>query len=183
MKKMKIRKTVLASMFLGIGMILPFFTGQIQQIGSMLLPMHIPVFLCSFICGWEYGVLIGVILPILRSLLFTMPHMYPNAVSMSFELAAYGFTAGYLYKHSLKKSVGTVYASLIAAMFAGRAVWAVVQTVILGIGGFTFEAFIAGGFLNAVPGIILQLILIPAIMAALKKKRLVPLEIERECDV
>ncbi len=36
-------------MFVAIGIVLPFFTGQIQLIGNMLLPMHIPVMLCGLI--------------------------------------------------------------------------------------------------------------------------------------
>ena len=43
--------------------------------------------------------------------------------------------------------------------------------VLLGFGGkaFTAQAFLAGALLNAVPGIIVQLVLIPAVMAALQK--------------
>lgn len=51
----------LAAMFLALGLVLPFATAQIQQIGNMLLPMHIPVLLCGLICGWQYGGLVGFI--------------------------------------------------------------------------------------------------------------------------
>ena len=50
-----LRNLLLAAMFLAIGLVLPFFTGQIKEIGNMLLPMHLPVFLCALICGWQYG--------------------------------------------------------------------------------------------------------------------------------
>ena len=63
----------LAAMFMGIGLVLPFLTGQIPQIGNMLLPMHIPVLLCGLICGWQYGLTVGLILPLLRYALFGMP--------------------------------------------------------------------------------------------------------------
>lgn len=68
--KNQIYDLVLAAMFLAIGIVLPFFTGQIPQIGSMLLPMHLPVFICGLICGWQYGLIIGFILPLLRMTLF-----------------------------------------------------------------------------------------------------------------
>ena len=87
MKNNTLKKTILAAMFLGLGLVLPFLTGQIKEIGNMLLPMHIPVLLCGLICGWQYGIAVGFIMPILRSFLFSMPHMFPNAVSMAFELA------------------------------------------------------------------------------------------------
>lgn len=85
---------VLAAMFLAIGIVLPFFTGQIPQIGRMLLPMHLPVLLCGLICGWQYGGAVGFVLPILRYALFGMPPM-PNGLAMAFELAAYGIIVGW----------------------------------------------------------------------------------------
>ena len=45
------RKLTLSAMFMAIAFVLPFLTGQIPQIGSMLCPMHIPVLLCGFFCG------------------------------------------------------------------------------------------------------------------------------------
>ena len=167
---------ITSAMFLAIGIILPFFTGQIQQIGNMLLPMHIPVFLCGLICGWQYGLVIGFILPLMRSFLFGMPFLYPNAISMAFELATYGFLSGLLFSKARWKCVRSLYRSLIIAMLGGRLVWGIVQVFLLGLGknGFTLYAFLAGAFLNAIPGILLQLILIPAIMLALHKTHMMP---------
>ena len=169
----KIRKLVLSDLFLSFGIILPFFTGQIPQIGSMLLPMHIPVFLCGLICGWKYGLLIGLLLPITRSLLFTMPSLL-TAISMSFELATYGCVVGYMFEHSKCQCTKILYCSLIISMILGRIVWCIVQIFILGMNGqtFTFTMFISASLLNAIPGIILQLILIPIIMVALNKSKL-----------
>ena len=65
-KKKPIINLTLSAMFLAVGLVLPFFTGQIPQIGNMLLPMHIPVLLCGLICGWQYGLAVGFILPPLR---------------------------------------------------------------------------------------------------------------------
>ncbi|MBE6821093.1 MAG: ECF transporter S component [Ruminococcaceae bacterium] len=170
MKNKKLVNLILAALFLGIGLVLPFVTGQIQKIGNMLLPMHIPVLLCGFICGPQYGILVGFILPLMRSAIFGMPVMYPNAVSMAFELAAYGFISGFLFGKINGRGIFPVYGSLLGAMLGGRIIWGIAQTFLLGIGGFTFKMFIAGAFVNAVPGIILQLILIPAVMLVLNKK-------------
>ena len=170
-------KIVLSAMFLALGIVLPFFTGQIPQIGRMLLPMHIPVFLCGLICGWKYGMTVGFIMPIMRSMLFTMPPMFPTAVAMAFELATYGFIAGILYENSRWHCIKSLYRCMFAAMIGGRAVWGLVMLVLLGIGenGFTFAAFFSGAFMNAIPGIVLQLIFIPSFMLALDKTHLVPL--------
>lgn len=176
MKKENIYNLALAAMFLAIGLILPFFTGQIKQIGNMLLPMHIPVFLCGLICGWKYGLVVGCIMPLLRSTLFGMPVMFPSAVAMAFELMAYGFVIGFLYEKSRWHCIKALYRCMIAAMISGRIVWGLVMIVLLGFGstGFTFQAFLGGALLNAVPGIIIQLIIIPAIMLALKRTGLMP---------
>ncbi len=174
--KDSIKKLTLSAMFLAIGMVLPLFTGQIPQVGNMLLPMHLPVFLCGLICGWQYGAVVGVVLPLLRSMTFGMPPLFPTALAMAFELMTYGLTAGFLYERSRWQCVVALYRSILAAMIAGRVVWGVVQMILLGMGGntFTWKAFMAGAFLNAVPGIVLQLILIPAIMVALNRTGLVP---------
>ena len=40
-------------------------------------------------------------------------------------------------------------------------------------GAFTFAAFISGALLNAIPGIVVQLILVPAVVVALQKAKLI----------
>ena len=174
MKRKKIGTTgkmTLSAMFIALGMVLPFLTGQIQQFGNMLLPMHLPVFLCGMICGWQYGAVIGFIIPLLRSVIFSMPPLYPTAVAMAFELMSYGLVSGIMYGHLRMKNALSVYISLISAMIAGRVVWGVVQIILLGFAGnsFTWKMFMAGAFINAVPGIALQVILIPAIIILLNR--------------
>ncbi len=178
----KVKKLAVTAMLFAVGMVLPFFIGQIPAIGKMLLPMHIPVLLCGFIVGWQYGALIGFLLPIVRGLVFGMPPLYPNAVAMAFEMAAYGFVSGYLYSHAKWQCTKMLYISLITAMLSGRLVWAFAEVILLGIGGntFTWKMFAAGAFLNAIPGIIVQLTLIPLIMVALRRAKVVPLWIGTE---
>lgn len=177
-----VKKLAVTAMLFAVGMVLPFFIGQIPAIGKLLLPMHIPVLLCGFIVGWQYGALIGFLLPIVRGLVFGMPPLYPNAVAMAFEMAAYGFVSGYLYSHARWQCTKMLYISLVTAMLAGRIVWAFAEVILLGIGGntFTWEMFAAGAFLNAIPGIIVQLVLIPLIMVALRRAKVVPLWIGNE---
>ena len=175
MKHTSLKNLVLSAMFLAIGLVLPFFIGQIPAIGKMLLPMHIPVLLCGLICGWPWGLGVGFVLPLLRSLLFSFPAMYPNAIGMAFELAVYGLVVGYLYAHSKWQCVKALYKCLIPAMIAGRLVWGAVMIVLMGLGGsaFTWQLFIGGAVLNALPGIALQLVLIPAVMVLLDRTKLV----------
>ena len=166
---------VLSAMFLALGLVLPFFTGQIPQVGGMLLPMHLPVFLCGLICGWQYGLAVGFVTPLLRMALFSMPPLL-TAVAMAFELAAYGGIAGFLYRRSRWQCIFALYRCLIAAMVGGRLVWAAARVVMTGVAGepFTWQIFLAGALLNAIPGIILQLVFIPAVMVALDRAGMVP---------
>ena len=163
------KKLVYSAMCLALCLVLPFLTGQIPEIGSMLLPMHIPVLLCGFLCGGGWGAAVGFCAPLLRFAIFSMPPM-PGCISMAFELAAYGLVVGLLHK-KLGKSMKGIYGSLICAMVAGRLVWGVAQMAIMGLSGgsFPFSAFVAGAFTAAIPGIVLQLVLIPALVKALDK--------------
>ena len=111
----RVLRLTYSALYLAIALVLPFLTGQIPQIGSMLCPMHIPALLCGFVCGWPWGLAVGFIAPLLRSALFGMPTMFPAAVAMAFELAAYGAVAGLLYR-VLPKRTGCIYVALIAAM-------------------------------------------------------------------
>ncbi len=175
MKSKTIRITLTAT-FLAMGIALPFIFGQIPQIGSMLLPMHIPVFLCAFICGWKYGVWVAVVLPLLRSVAFGRPNMYPEAIAIAFEMATYALVAGFLYSRFQNRRAGSIYACLLSAMLLGRVVRGLAQFFLLGINGvaFTFELFFTGIVLVGIPGILLQLIAIPAIMLTLDKLRIIP---------
>ena len=167
----RIKKLTISALCLALAYILPFITGQIPEIGSMLLPMHIPVILCGFICGWPYGLLVGFIAPITRSLTLCMPPLFPQAIAMAFELATYGFMAGILYE-KIKKTKANIYVALIIAMIVGRIVWGIVMMVLMGINGgvFTFSAFMAGALTDAIPGIILQIILIPLLVMFIRRK-------------
>lgn len=164
------KKLVTSGVCLALALILPMITGQIPSIGNLLLPMHLPVLVCGFVAGPFYGLLTGLIAPILRSLLFGMPPLMPTAVAMAFELAAYGFLTGLLYRKLPAKPV-YAYVSLIGAMLGGRAVWGVVAFVLNSLLGnpFTLAIFMASAFTNAIPGILLQIIIIPPIVIALKK--------------
>lgn len=177
MKKQTLKKLILSSLFLAVGYVLPLLTGQIPAVGKALLPMHVPVLLCGFICGGPWGLLVGAVLPLTRALMFGMPPIYPTALAMTFELAAYGFFAGFFYR-LFRRGTAAVFLSLPAAMIAGRLVWGAASAFLYGVGGktFTLKLFWAGAVANAVPGIILQLVLIPAVLLALTKAKLIPLE-------
>ena len=164
---------VLSALFLAMAFVLPFLTGQIPEIGSMLCPMHIPVLLCGFFCGWKWGLVIGFVAPLFRSLTLGMPPIYPTAFCMAFELAAYGAVSGLLYK-LLPRKRSSVHVSLISAMLIGRIIWGIVMYLCMAVKGssFTAAAFLAGAVTNAVPGIIVQIVLIPILVMLLDNPKI-----------
>lgn len=174
-QKNSIFHMILSALFLAMAYVLPFFTGQIPQIGAMLCPMHIPVLLCGFVCGWPWGLTVGLIAPLFRSVTLGMPPLFPTALCMAFELATYGAVAGWMRKILPKKkgwvSVVALYASLLVAMLGGRLVWGAAMYVCLGMqgGSFGFSAFLAGAVTNALPGIMVQLVLVPALVMVLEQ--------------
>lgn len=170
---MKNRKLLLrlifSALFLALAYVMPFLTGQIPEIGSMFCPMHLPVLLCGFICGPIWGGVVGGIAPLFRSLTLGAPPLYPAAICMMFELAAYGAVAGLMHK-LLPQKRPFIYVSLLTAMTVGRIVWGVAMSVCMGVSGgaFTFTAFITGAITNAIPGIILQIALVPILVMVLE---------------
>lgn len=163
-------KTVLSALFLGLTYVLPFLTGQIPELGAMLCPMHIPVLLCGFICGWPWGLAVGFVAPLFRSLTLGMPPLFPGAVCMAFELAIYGTAAGLMHRF-LPHKKPWIYASLLTAMVMGRLAWGTAMLICMGIRGsaFTLSAFFAGAVTNAIPGILLQVLLIPPVVMKIEK--------------
>lgn len=175
MKKQNyITNVALSAMFLALAYTLPFLTGQVPQVGSMLCPMHIPVLLCGFVCGAPWGLVVGFAAPLLRSLTLGMPVLFPQAVAMAFELAVYGLASGIMYRILPKKKI-SVYLSLIIAMIAGRIIWGLAWLICTGFdpSKFGIAAFWAGAVTNAIPGIVLQIVIIPVAVILLEKAKLI----------
>ena len=177
MKNNTVKNIVITALCITLCYILPFITGQIPQINSMFSPMHIPILLCGILCGGSYALAAGVISPILRSLILTMPPLFPTAISMAFELAAYGVSSGLIYSRIKRKTnyFTAIYVALISAMIFGRAVFGVTTAVLMGIQGneYTFSTFFTTVFIQGLPGILCHMIVVPLIIFALKKAKIV----------
>lgn len=176
MRNNKLAFLTLSAMFLALALALPFLTGQIPEIGSMLLPMHLPVLLCGILCGWPWGLAVGLIAPVLRSVLFGMPPLMPTAIAMAFEMGTYGVVAGVVFGR-LKRGALRAYVAVAVAALAGRAVWGLVSLALYGLFmpiPFTAAMFVSGAFLRAWPGILVQFLLVPPVVAALNRVRLIP---------
>lgn len=168
--KKRLYNSILSGLFLALALLLPFVTASDPKIGNMFLPMHIPIMLCGYICGPIWGLAAGIIAPLLRNLLFSAPQLFPTAIAMCAELGCYGLVCGLLYK-ILPKSPTNTYISLIISMLLGRLVWGGISLLLYSFSGksFGFELFISGAILSAIPGIILQIAIIPPLIIIANK--------------
>ena len=167
-KSQSTQKMVIAGMCIALCYVLPFLTGNNQQLNTALSPMHIPVFLSGYVCGPWWAMAVGFVSPLLRSFTIGKPPM-PGALAMAFELAAYGLCSGLMHK-LLPRKVPSLYASLLISMVAGRLVSVLAKVVIFSISAkpVTLGVYFTDAFLNTLPGAALHLALIPPIVLALQ---------------
>lgn len=178
MTRRNLYRMVTTAALLAIGMVLPFLTGQLQAFGKLISPLHIPAFICGLTCGPVWGAALGLVLPILRSMVFGMPKLMPTAVTMMAELACYGLISGLMYPafcRMIKQHWPAMILSLLLAMLGGRIAGGIVQAAILGAHGtsYGFAAFIASYFSSTLVGAAIHLIVVPIVVLALEKARLV----------
>ena len=166
------RKLMYTALCITLGLLLPQINKliPIANLGSIIAPMHIPVLLSGFLVGLPYAAFCGAILPLLSFLINGVPVIYPVGISMVFELATYGALTAILYR----ATKGKIYPSLIGGMIGGRMVMGIVNAIMFGVAGtpYGMKTFLTVAFITVLPGIILQLIIVPAIVYALRKARL-----------
>ncbi len=169
-----VKKSILTAVCVALCVVLPQAFHAIPNAGSIYLPMHIPVLLCGLICGGSYGLLCGLAGPVLSSLFTGMP---PVAMlpSMMVECAVYGLVTGFMMRVvRTKRLYGDLYLSLSVAMLLGRVVSGVAKALIFSAGSYSVAAWATGSFVTSLPGIVIQLALLPTITVALMKARLLP---------
>lgn len=160
------KKLVGTALCIALGLILPQVFHLIGA-GPVFLPMHIPVLLCGLCFGWPFGLICGAVTPLLSSVMTGMPPLFPTGTAMIFELAAYGALSGLMYRN-LRQNI---YLSLIAAMLGGRVVSGLASAIFYGVAGkaYGFQIFLTGAFITGLPGIILQILIVPLLVIGLEK--------------
>ena len=174
MNKMSmIKKLTLAALCTALCVVLPIAFHKIPNAGQIMLPMHIPVLLCGLVCGWQSGLLCGILGPILSSTITGMP-MAAILPSMVVELGVYGISCGILMSLvRTGKLYGDLYISLILSMLAGRVVSGIAKALIFA-PGTSFVAWATASFVTALPGIAIQLVVLPTLIVALTRAGLIP---------
>lgn len=173
MKMSYAKKIVICAACIALCVVLPMAFHSIPNAGQVILPMHIPVLLCGLMCPWPYGFACGLLGPLLSTVTTGMP---PAAMlpSMMVECAVYGMIAGIMMRFvRTKKAWLDLYISMVTAMVAGRVVAGLAKAWILTPGTAPF-AWVTTSLVSGIPGIVIQLILLPLLIAALTQAKLLP---------
>ena len=168
-----VKKLVYTAACIALCLVLPMAFHSIPNAGAIFLPMHIPVLLCGLVCGWPYGLVTGLIGPFLSSILTGMPGaaMLPG---MMVECTVYGAVAGLMMRFvRTKNATADLYISMITAMALGRFLAGLAKAWIFSPGAAPF-AWVTTSLVTGIPGIVIQLLVMPAIIFALTRAKLIP---------
>ena len=179
MKMTYVKRLVFTAVCAALCVVLPMAFHAVQNAGQIFLPMHIPVLLCGLVCGWPFGFVGGLLGPLLSCLLTGMPPvaMLPG---MMVECAAYGCVTGLMMKFlHTKNSFADLYISLITAMLIGRVLSGLAKSLIFSPGTAPF-VWVTTSLVAGIPGIVIQLVLIPLVVYALSKAKLIPNRYSKE---
>lgn len=177
-----VKKSIITAACIALCIVLPMAFHAIPNAANIYCPMHVPALLCGLICGWPLGLLCGIAGPVLSSIFTGMPPM-AYLPSMIVELAAYGFFSGLVMTvlHTGRLYVD-LYVSLIAALLAGRILAGMAKALIFSAGKYSLAAWATSYFITSLPGLIIQLALIPSIVFALQKANLIPARYVKDED-
>ena len=165
----KTKELTVASMCLALGVILPQAFHMVPNAGVVFLPMHIPVLICGFICSPIYAFLVGLLTPFISHIIFQMPPT-PMLGQMLIELSVYGLAASLLTRFvKVKNDYLKTYICLILTMIIGRVTYGICNALIFKAGAYSFQIWLTAAFVSALPGIIIQLIVIPIIVVNARK--------------
>ena len=171
--KNSVKNMTLTAVCIALCVVLPIAFHSIPDAGSVFLPMHIPVLICGMICGWPYGFVCGLMGPLLSSALTGMP---PAAIlpAMMVECATYGMVSGIMLKlvHT-KNTYADLYIALVVAMLAGRVLSGIAKALIF-MPNISMTAWIMASVVTALPGILIQLVFLPAVVQMLMKAKVIP---------
>ncbi len=173
MKMSYVKKLVFTAVCAALCLVLPMAFHAVPNAGQIFLPMHIPVLLCGLICGWPFGFVCGLLGPAISSLVTSMPPM-TMLPSMMVECGVYGLVSGLMMKLvRTKNSYADLYISMVTAMLMGRVVSGLANAFIFTTGAAPF-AWVTTSLVTGIPGIAIQLAVMPAVVFALGRARLIP---------
>ncbi len=174
--KESIKSMVLAALFIALGIVLPIALHAIPDAGKIFLPMFLPVLVGALFLPWQYALAVGVFTPLLSTLLTGMPPVAPLPISfmMAAELGVAAVIISLMKNIKLIKNKRyMVIIALIPALIAGFVVSGLVLKLAVeffGVKGPGMWTYIVGSIVAALPGIAIQVVLIPLLYSLIKKR-------------
>lgn len=158
---------VISAAMAGLALVLPV-AFHLTGLGSKFLPMLLPLLLNGFFVTIPWAVLTGALAPLISSVATGMPPLYPPvAVAMSIEGAVLGGVAAALYRGRRRR----LWIALLAAIALGRGS-ALATTFLLARLFSLPPAFASAAVLvQGLPGVALQVAVVPLVVAALSRRR------------
>ena len=176
-------RLILAGILIALALVLPLLIGDVQVMNQGISPMHIPAMIAGLTCGPLWGAVVGIVSPLLRGFIFGKPVFPVGSVPMALELSVYGAVCGALYLLQRRRGkdrphLPMIYLAMVVAMLLGRCAGGIGKVIVTGMqgNGYSFPTFIAAYFTGTWVGAIIHLVLVPAVVTALERARLSPLD-------
>lgn len=161
----KINEMIKCSALIGIGVLMPIILHLFGAAGPVFLPMHIPVIVGGFVLSAPYAAIVAIVTPIVSSLLTGMPPVYPILPIMVIELTCYAIVVNVAYnKLKISAPLSLLMSLILGRIGAGVMVAVLVLTMELNLDPIMF---VKSAIITGIPGLIVQVIVIPRIVKAL----------------
>jgi hypothetical protein len=166
MDRSELRQIPLAALFAALGVVLPPIF-HVFGLGSTFLPMFLPVMLGSMLLSWKFALVLAIFAPLTSWLLTGMPPLVPPILPLMLaELVLLALICSVLHVH-LQRSV---WFTLLIAIIADRLLLFFMVTFAASWLSLDPAVFSIALVVSGLPGIVLQLLVIPLALKLLQQK-------------
>jgi len=174
------RELSLGGLFIALGVVIPiaFHAFGGGKLGAVFLPMYLPVLACAMLVSAPIAAAVGLLTPALSSALTGMPPILPTLPMMVAELAVMAAMASVLHRRLRLHALPAVLLALVAGrVVLGLMAWLLVAVLPPGMQESLPEmmrtplTYVAAATVTAVPGLILQVAAVPALVALVEGRR------------
>jgi len=163
---------VISAVMAALALVLPV-AFHVVGLGSKFLPMLLPLLVNAFLVEWRWAVGTAAAVPWISALATGMPPLYPPvAAAMSVECAVMAAVAALIYRRGRR----SVWAALIPAVLAGRLTSFAMTFFLAQVFGLPAAVASVARLLEGLPGVALQLVLVPLLLRALAARRSILLD-------
>ena len=162
----ELRQIPLTALFAATAVILPQFF-HLVGLGPTFLPMFLPIMLGSFLLTWKFALVLAILPPLVSFAITGMPPLVPPILPvMLVELIIISLIISIFSIH-LKK---TYWLALPVAIISDRLILFLIVSWIAPMLGYNHPVFTIALVGSGIPGIIMQIIVIPLALKLIQQK-------------